>query len=131
MKTPCRSSLKEPDEGTTPISPRGGGSKQGDNMGLDAFQSEDSSSTEEIRSRKKIENLELEKEEWVEIFAAHPYIASFISDDASLSERKAVIQTLDEILDEENDEYGADLSDEDINDIETHREAMVEEYIRD
>jgi len=99
-------------------------------MGLSDFKTESSTDEQEIRSRKQIYNLELEKEQWEEIFITYPNTIPIAMRQGSTSECKAVIQTVDEWLDDEG-EFETELTDDSLDHLETVRDEMVEEYIED
>ena len=99
-------------------------------MGLSDFKTESSTDEQEIRSRKQIYNLELEREQWEEIFITYPNTIPIAMRQGSTSERKAVIQTVDEWLDDEG-EFETELTDDSLDHLETVRDEMVEEYIED
>jgi hypothetical protein len=100
------------------------------NMALSDFKTETSTEDQEIRSRKKIYNLELEREQWEEIFITYPSTIRTVMLEGSTSERKAVVQTIDEWVDGEG-EFDDELTDDELEHLETVRDDVVEEYIED
>jgi hypothetical protein len=97
-------------------------------MGLEAFKSEDSnSSSSSISTRKKLKNVNLEREFYVDQAATDPMSlinASRYTDETS---SKAIVQMLDEII---NDEIGEwDWTEEQIEEIEEAREEIVEQHL--
>lgn len=99
-------------------------------MGLNQFKTESSTDDEEIRSRKRIYNLELDKDQWEEIFITYPNTIPIAMRDGSTSEQKAVIQTVDEWLNGEGD-LDAEITDEAREHIEDVRDDMVETHLED
>jgi hypothetical protein len=74
--------------------------------------------------------LELDKDQWEEIFITYPNTIPIAMRDGSTSEQKAVIQTIDEWLDGEGD-LDAEITDEQREHVEDVRDDMVEEHLED
>lgn len=96
-------------------------------MALDEFITEKEYPIGSIKSRKKVENITLDKETW-KFFVAHaPDWAESWAHDMERSEVKAIVKLMDSIIEEGIE--GVSLSDEELDELESKRDAIVQEHI--
>lgn len=96
-------------------------------MALDEFITEKEYPIGSIKSRKKVENITLDKDTW-KFFVAHaPEWAESWVHDMERSEVKAIVKLMDSIIEEGIE--GVSLSDEELDELESKRDAIVQEHI--
>lgn len=97
-------------------------------MGLDDFISEKEYKVGNVSSRKKMKNVNLDKKQWKNIFFHDPHYATYIAHHVGDSERKAIVGTLDEIIEGGID--GISASDEEMRNIREKRDTIVADHLR-
>jgi hypothetical protein len=96
-------------------------------MALDEFITEKEYPIGSIKSRKKVENITLDKDKW-RFFVAHaPEWPESWANDMERSEVKAIVKLMDSIIEEGLD--GVALSDDELDKLEDTRDNIVQEHI--
>lgn len=98
-------------------------------MGLDKFKEDDEEEEQEIKTRKQIENVTMDKWFWTNIICTAPEWAVQAALNADGNGDKAIIQRMDEIL--EDGAEGHSLSPEMEQEIENERNRYVEEHLEE
>lgn len=98
-------------------------------MGLEDFKSEDEYSIGSVTTRKKIKNVKLEDDDWKHLLYHDPHWATYFANGMEPEEIKAMIQVLDELIEEGRD--GVKQNEETTEQIRDVREELVDEYIKE
>lgn len=100
-------------------------------MALDDFKTDKQFEIGSVKSRKKIENLQISEDDWKLIIEVEPWVLSSISNRLKDNEIRAIVQTMDKMIETEKGWWNEDLGEETIEEIETYREEIVDEQLRD
>lgn len=98
-------------------------------MGLDKFKKEDDEQEPKIKTRKQIENVTMDKWFWTNVICTAPEWAVQAAVCAEGNGDKAIIQRMDEILEEGAE--GHKLSPEKKQEIKRERDQYVEEHLEE
>lgn len=98
-------------------------------MGLESFTTEDEEeeSSNTISTRKKLENVNMDRRFWELLVTSNPGVLLNASGKTNESSSKAMVQLIDEAMENEID--GVEVSEEEIEELEEIREQIVEEHI--
>jgi len=94
-------------------------------MGLDDFTTESESADSSIKTRKQIENVELEERFWDLAVEAHPdlmYTAAMFTDESSA---KAIVQKMDEAIN--NNIKDINVNDELAKELKQYKQEIIED----
>lgn len=105
------------------------GSAETATMGLEDFKSEDEYSIGSISTRKKVKNVKLDKRHWEHLLWHDPHWASFFGHKMDEQSIKAVVQLMDEIIEEGVE--GVARNEEKEQEIEEERDKVVEEFLKE
>jgi len=98
-------------------------------MGLESFTTEDEEeeSGNTISTRKKLENVSMDRWFWEILVTSHPGVIESASSFTNDSSSKAMVLLIDEALDDEIE--GIEVSDDHAEELEEIREEIVEEHL--
>lgn len=98
-------------------------------MGLDDFKSEDSSSStsSEIKTRKKLKNITFDSDMYDNILTAYPILLESFCASTDEAGKKAIVQRADEIIEEEGTDHIV-MADDSIETLKEERDIVVEEH---
>jgi hypothetical protein len=98
-------------------------------MALEDFKTEKEYPIGSVKSRKKVENIKLNKAQWKHFAGYEPDWVSMFAADLEKTECKALVGLMDEIIEEGIE--GVNLSDEELDRIEEERDNIIRERIED
>jgi hypothetical protein len=98
-------------------------------MGLDKFKKESDEQEPEIKTRKQIQNVTMDEWFWTNIICTAPEWAAQAAVTADGNGDKAIIQRMDEIL--EDGAKGHELSPAKRQEIKNERDRYVEEHLKE
>jgi len=93
-------------------------------MGLEQFQTEKEEKNNEIRTRKKIKNVNLDRDVWEDIVVEFMDLPTFIAHRMEEKEVKAMVQMMDEMMNPEDDEEPVEIEG-----LQETRDTLVDEHI--
>lgn len=93
-------------------------------MGLDSFKDD---SNEDVSTRKQLKNVKLDEEFWNIMLTTHPGYATLAANFTDETSAKAIIQKIDEILNDEIEGHG--VSEDQKETIRKERQEIVESNI--
>lgn len=93
-------------------------------MGLEQFQTEKEQENNEIRTRKKIKNVNLDRDVWEDIVVEFMDLPIFIAHRMEEKEVKAMVQMMDEMMNPEGDEEPIEAEG-----LQETRDMLVDEHI--
>lgn len=93
-------------------------------MGLEQFQTEKEEENNEIRTRKKIKNVNLDRDVWEDLVIEFMDLPMFIAPRMEEKEVKAMVQMMDEMMNPEGDEEPVEVEG-----LQEIRDVLVDEYI--
>jgi hypothetical protein len=96
-------------------------------MALDDFVTEKKHEIGSIKSRKKAKNVTLSKAQWKDLFAHNPKQVRLFCHEWEENEIKAVVSTMDEMLDDE--EPQVEVNQDQLDQIEEVRDDIISEYL--
>jgi len=96
-------------------------------MGLEDFTSDTTEESSSITTRKKLKNVNLEREYYESMITSEPYMMETAANYTDESSIKAMVQCMDEIIDEGLD--GHSISDEKYDEIQAARDDIVEDHL--
>lgn len=96
-------------------------------MGLEDFTSDTTEESSSITTRKKLKNVNLEREYYELVITTDPYMMETAASYTDESSIKAIVQCMDEIIDEGLD--GHNISDEKYDEIQAARDNIVEDHL--
>lgn len=102
-------------------------SKRVRNMGLEDFTSSTTEESSSISTRKKLKNVNFERDFYDTMIASDPQTLSAAAAYTDESSIKAIVQRMDEVMEDGVD--GWNISDQQYDKIEEEREHIVEEYL--
>lgn len=97
-------------------------------MGLDEFKTETEYDIGEVKTRKKIENVKIDNRTWKRLLYFDPQWASSIAGNSDEQTIKAIVQTMDEVIQEGLDTEK--ISEDQIDTVKSEREKLVDFHLR-